>query len=319
MASQKAKKTFKTSLYKSLVCGRPDATLFEKAVAIGIHGFEASKLDITAAEARSLRNLADNYGVRVHSSMQRAKFNSPDETEREQSFQAFSNAIRVASAYGQDTILCVPARIKDTGPRPWEFRLEFDPGTCHLTRVVEGDNAPYREYMTQHNEATDMALKYIERLIPVAASEGVTICLENVWNNLWVCPKLIAAVIDHFNCRWIKSYYDLGNHVKYYRVEEGLRTLGAGRIAKLHIKDFTTDRNEQYGGRFVPIGRGEIDWISVRDVLEEIGFNGWITVEDIPFYTDAEFSRILQAFFEGKLTKAEALSIRNDEYPRKKK
>ncbi|MDO5567208.1 MAG: sugar phosphate isomerase/epimerase family protein, partial [Planctomycetia bacterium] len=313
------KKKFKTSLYKSLICARPTEALFEETAKIGIQGLETRVLDVTVPEARVFRNTADKYGVRVHSLMQGGMFNSADEAAREKAIETCTNAIKVASAYGQDTVLCVPARIQDIGPKPWDFHIEFDPGTCHVTRVVEGDNTPYKEYIRQQNEATDMVFKYVERLIPVAAYEGITFCLENVWNNLWVCPKLIAAVIDHFDCRWIKAYYDLGNHVKYYRVEDGLKTLGAKRIAKLHIKDFIVDRQMPRGGQFVPIGRGDINWISIRDTLEEIGFSGWVTVEDVGFYSNAEFSQILQAFFDGKLTKDYALSVRGGEYPPKKK
>lgn len=319
MASGTEKKKYKTSLYKSLICARPNEALFEGAAKIGVQGFETRVLDVTPPEARAFRNVADKYGIRVHSLMQGAKFNDPDEAVREESLKACIDAIKVSSAYGQDTVLCVPARIKNIGPKPQDFNIEFDPATCHVTRVVQGDNTPYREYIRQQNEATDLVFKYVERIIPVAAYEGVTFCLENVWNNLWVCPKLIAAVIDHFDCRWIKAYYDLGNHVKYYPVEDGLKALGAGRIAKLHIKDFIVDREVPLGGRFVPIGRGDINWISIRNTLEEIGFNGWVTVEDVSFYTNEEFVRILQSFFDGQLTKDFALSVRGGAYPVKKK
>jgi sugar phosphate isomerase/epimerase len=41
----------------------------------------------------------------------------------------------------------------------------------------------------------------------------------------------------------------------------------------------------------VPIGKGSIDWVSVRKTIEEIGYNGWVTIES-GGYTDGEHSAL---------------------------
>ena len=53
------------------------------------------------------------------------------------------------------------------------------------------------------------------------------------------------------------------------------------------------------GGDFVPIGKGSIDWKSVRNVIEEVEYNGFVTVESGGF-TDAEHAKIFENFFAGK-------------------
>ena len=40
-------------------------------------------------------------------------------------------------------------------PRAWEFQIEFDDKTGHISKVVYGDNTPYAEYIKAHNHATD--------------------------------------------------------------------------------------------------------------------------------------------------------------------
>lgn len=45
------------------------------------------------------------------------------------------------------------------------------------------------------------------------------------------------------------------------------------RIEYVHIKDLDAD------GRFVPLGRGELDVGGVLGVLRDAGFDGWVTVE----------------------------------------
>lgn len=49
----------------------------------------------------------------------------------------------------------------------------------------------------------------------------------------------------------------------------------------------------------MPIGQGSIDWKSVREVIEEIGYNGWVTIES-GGYSDAEHSALMDRFFAGQ-------------------
>ncbi|MBR5626881.1 MAG: sugar phosphate isomerase/epimerase, partial [Thermoguttaceae bacterium] len=175
--------------------------------------------------------------------------------------------------------------------------VKFD-SDCLVSEVVEGDNTPFKEYIDLQNNATIQVRKCLEKLIPVAAYEGITIGVENVWNNLWCTPDFYAAFVSSFDNRWIKSYFDMGNHVKYAPTEEWIRAL-RGQITKLHIKDFAVDKNAPAGGTFVPIGKGDIKWQQVRDTLEEIGCSSWVTLESDGF-TDEEHLQIFKDFFAGK-------------------
>ena len=162
-------------------------------------------------------------------------------------------------------------------PKPWEFDLQFDEKTAHVTQVVAGDNEPFKKYIETQNRATDLSRDALQQLISVAEENGVIIAVENVWNNLWVKPDLFAAFLRSCDSPWIQAYFDIGNHVKYAPPEEWIRTLG-DLIVKCHVKDFKLNANRQ-GGKFVNIREGSVDWPKVIQALDAIKYNGWMTIE----------------------------------------
>jgi len=180
-------------------------------------------------------------------------------------------------------------------PEPWNFDIDFDPQTLVIKTVAEGDNAPYADYIAAHNAATEVSIRAIESLIPTAAKEGVRIALENVWNNLWSTPKFFAAFCKYFDNPWVGCYFDLGNHTRYARCEEWIKELGHC-IVKLHIKGYkvTEVRGKLGGGPgdWSRIDQASIDWKSVRRLLAEKRYNGWMTIEE-GGATDEEYSKML--------------------------
>jgi hexulose-6-phosphate isomerase len=291
---------FKTQLYKALIAPLADDATCERLAKAGFAGVELSDKKATPEQAVQGRLTAEKHGIKIHSFMGGwAEFNAPDEAVRRQSIEDVKRMIRLASAYGASTILLVPCRVGGVPmPAPSQFKIAFDPATLAVQSVVEGDNAPFAAYMAAQNQATERSRRAVEELIPVAAREGVIIALENVWNNLWVQPAFAAAFVRSFDCPWIRAYFDLGNHVRYAPVEEWLRTFNRA-IVKMHIKDFKIDRAKKNDGDFVPIGKGSIDWKSVRGAIDEIGYNGWVSIESGGF-TDTEHSALMDRFFAGQ-------------------
>jgi len=211
--------------------------------------------------------------------------------------------IRVTAAYGADAILLVPCRVDGRMPKPSQFNIDFDPATLRVKTVAEGDNAPFADYIAAHNRATKLSRAAVEELIPVAIENGITIALENVWNNLWVLPDFAAAFVKSFKHERVQAYLDLGNNVRYAPTEQWLRAMGP-LLVKLHIKDFKIDREKEREGEFVPIGKGSIDWVSVRKVIDEVGYNGWVSIECGGYKPDdehsAKYSALMDRFFAGQ-------------------
>ena len=268
---------FKTKLHKALIRGLPNEGVLKPLKDAGFEGIECGSWDVKPDDAKAARDAAEKLGMRIHSVLRGwVNFNNPQRTPGE--LASVETALRTAGAYGADAVLLVPCR---TGgmpmPQPWEFDIAFDEKTGHVTRVVKGDNAKFQKYIDVQNQATDMTREALKKLIPAAEKTGVVIALENVWNNLWVKPDLFAHFIASFQSPWVKAYFDIGNHVKYAPPEQWIKALGKN-IAKCHVKDFKLNDNGQ-GGRFVDIRDGSIDWTVVRKALDDVGYNGWMTIE----------------------------------------
>ena len=75
-------------------------------------------------------------------------------------------------------------------------------------------------------------------------------------------------------------------------------------MVKLHLKEFRVDpesENTSFEG-FVPLGTGTIDWQAVRQTLEEVGYNGWVSYEEEcqTDYTPADYGRMMDRWFAGQ-------------------
>lgn len=131
-----------------------------------------------------------------------------------------------------------------------------------------------------HGHVWTRSIEQIRKALPTASKLGVRILIENVWNNFLYDPKgdnnqsasLLAAYLDEINSPWVGSYFDIGNHQRFGKPAEWIRTLG-DRIVKLDVKDWGVSNG------FCKIGDGDVDWADVRRALDEIGYTGWATAE----------------------------------------
>jgi len=281
--------SFKTKIRKAKIIANPEEGMLRDLKAAGFDGVEVGTI-MNEERAKRARELIEGAGLKVHSVLRGwAEFNHDDPAKVDASREVSELALRTAHWLGADAVLMVPCRVgggragtpgADLNiPQPWEFDIDFDEKTGHVRRVVKGDNAPFARYIAAQNRATDTSKEQVRKLIPLAEQLNVIIALENVWNNLWVRPNLYQNFVGSFNHPFVKAYYDVGNHVKYLvPVHEWIRTLGP-LIKKIHIKDYAL-APDNHSGKFVHLRDGSIDWPKMRQALEDIGYNGWITVED---------------------------------------
>ncbi|MBE3097201.1 MAG: sugar phosphate isomerase/epimerase [Planctomycetes bacterium] len=271
---------FKTKLYKAMI-GKPTEDYLKKLKAAGFDGIETNAWSATPDEAKACREVAEKLGTKIHAVLRGwMAFNSTDPATVAKSIAETETALRAAQGYGADAILLVPCRIggKDMAmPEAWEFQLEFDEKTGHLSKVAAGDNARYKAYIDAHNQAVDGSIAAVRKLIPVAEQTKVVIALENVWNNLWVKPAYFKSFVASFANPWVKAYFDIGNHVKYAPAEEWIKALGP-LLAKCHVKDFKLNP-DGHGGKFIDIRDGSVNWPVVRKALDDVGYSGWMTIE----------------------------------------
>jgi len=288
---------WKTELKKALI-GKPTEPTLSSWKAAGFDGIESNDRRATPEAAAQARKVAERLGMEIHSVLYGwANFNKEDQFEAD--VASVAAALESCGAAGAEALLLVPCRIGGMAmPNPWEFVIEFNQSCGHVQKVVEGDNAPYADYIQAHNQAIDASRRAVEQLIPAAEKAGVVIALENVWNNLWVKPAIFANFIASFDSPSVQCYFDIGNHVKYAPPEEWIRTLGE-LIVRCHVKDFQLNP-DGHGGRFVDIRDGSVDWPAVRKELDAIGYSGWMTIEGSGGLALEEKSERLELILAGK-------------------
>ena len=182
----------------------------------------------------------------------------PNPAARAAGLEGLLQGLRDAKAYGASSVLLVPAVVKK--------------------------DVPYADAYTR-------SVAEITKAIPLAESLGVTIAIENVWNQFLMSPLEAAAYVDAFKTPIVRWHFDAGNIVNTGWPEHWIRTLGP-RIAKVHIKEFSRkvrDEKGPYAGFRVDLFEGDCDWPKVMAAFDDVGYNGWMIAEQYrpPGFEDA--------------------------------
>jgi L-ribulose-5-phosphate 3-epimerase len=219
-----------------------DEDKFKLAKKCGFDGIEGSPMSDLEA-ARRLGNLARQAGVPIHSIVRGgwdAPFSDPDPKVIDKGFKTMEVALRSAKALGADTVLLVPAIVKED---------------------------------VSYEQAYKRSQKHIKKILPLAKELGVVIAVENVWNKFLLSPLEFARYVDEFESPWLKAYFDIGNVILFGYSQDWIRTLG-DRIVKIHLKDF-----KRSGYKWTNLLDGDVNWPQVRRALDEIGYDGYLTTE----------------------------------------
>jgi L-ribulose-5-phosphate 3-epimerase len=199
------------------------------------------------------RDAVRESGVFVHNAINHAhwehRLTSEKEAERDQGRANIEHCIRVSHAVGGSGVLIVVGRGAD-GP----------------AEVIE-----------------ERCRQEIRKLLPLAASLGQMILIENVWNQMMYdhdappeqTPERFIRFVDSFNSAWVGMYYDVGNHWKYGRPGDWIRAFGR-RCVKMDAKGFSRAKNTWAD---ITSADDDLPWADVRKALDEIGFTGWATAE----------------------------------------
>ena len=238
-----------------MIPGKADGKRLELADRLSIAaraGFDGVDLDQAAQYTpEEARDAVRQSGVFVHNAINHAhwrlRLTSADDGERARGRANVEHCIRVSHAAGGSGVLIVVGRGGD-GPAD----------------VVE-----------------ERCRQEIKKMIPLAASLGQMILIENVWNQMFYdhdappeqSAEPFVKFVDSFDSPWVAMYYDIGNHWKYGQPGDWIRAFGR-RCVKVDVKDFSRAENG-----FRDIGEGDLPWEQVRKALAEIGFSGWATAE----------------------------------------
>jgi L-ribulose-5-phosphate 3-epimerase len=226
-------------------------TIMEKFQAAKAAGFEGVEL-VSHLDRNEVLKARDATGLIIPSvcNAKHWKFplSDPDPKIREEGVAALKVSLEDAGAFGADTVLLVPGRVSE---------------------------------IVSYDECWDRSVKEIKKVIPLAEKLKVKIAVENVWNNFLLSPVEAVSYLDEFKTSYIGFYFDCGNVLIYGWPEQWIRILGK-RLSKVHIKEFSRKIAEKQGnsaGFGVKLLEGDVNWSAVMKALDDIGYNGWTTVE----------------------------------------
>jgi hexulose-6-phosphate isomerase len=243
-------------IYKSIKFGMfsEEVSYREKFEVLKELGFDGVELDNPFVQNKEEAIAASRaVGLPIHGVVDPihwgTRLSDPDASVRAQALDGLKRAIKDSHTLGGSSVLLVPGKVAD-------------------------------EKNENQQQVWDRTIVGIRAALPLASRLGIHILIENVWNGF--CYKhngpdnqtadQLARYIDAIDSPWVGVYFDIGNHRKYGKPEEWIRTLGK-RIVKLDIKDWGKKNN------FCKIGDGDVDWDAVRAALRETRFTGWSTAE----------------------------------------
>jgi sugar phosphate isomerase/epimerase len=173
----------------------------------------------------------------------------------------------------------------------------FDAPAPRTCRVLSGQRRPE----ISEDDGVAMVVECIEALLPYAAERGVILVMENHYkDNYWTYPEfaqrlpVFARIVEAVDSPYFGVNYDPSNAI--LAGDDPLVVLDAvkTRVVSMHASDrglqpgYTLDdlRAQEEGVGYAAILRhGEIgtglnDFPTIFRVLREVGFDGWVSIED---------------------------------------
>lgn len=253
-------------------------SLREKMELAGDAGFEGIELSITKEgelninsspeELKRIKKSVRETGIIINSlacSLNwQCSLTSDIEEIRKRAKENILRQIEIASELEVDAILALPGFVgldfKSTDLFKDPNEIDFFPGS----EVIEYDFAWER------------AVSAFIELGRKAEENGVTICIENIWNKFLLSPIEMKLFIEQVSSNYVRVYFDTGNCMLYGYPEHWIKVLGH-LIKRVHFKDFRRGVSSLVG--FVDLLTGDVDFVKVVNQLESAGYDGWVTAE----------------------------------------
>ncbi len=178
---------------------------------------------------------------------------------------------------------------QDESPQEREERMDKMKRSVVITSLLGCDNLVIHPIMPcgiedlkygKQQETWDLNVEFFKSLLAFAKQYGITICLENMPMPYFsiATPEKTLEFVKEINDDYFKICLDTG-HVSIFpelSVGNEIRKLG-NYIMVLHIHDNMGERDSH----LYPT-KGIIDWTEFVNALEEIGYDGVLSLETTP-------------------------------------
>jgi len=132
---------------------------------------------------------------------------------------------------------------------------------------------------SSNNDQLELFAQGINDVIPIAEKNNVKLLIEPEPELLIEKSSEFINFISRFESKYLGLNFDIGH---FFCVNEEpaelIKTL-ADYISHIHLEDISKDRVHKH---LIP-GEGVIDFNSIFKAIEEIGYDGYITVELYPY------------------------------------
>ena len=243
----------------------PISGAIDEAKAAGFEGIElcigpegALSTSTSQAECEDIRAMADNNGLVLQTlaSGMSWGFNptSNDEGTRNKGIELHAAALQRAAWLGCDAMLFVPGVVA----------------------------SPISQDTIRYDIAIERSREACKRLLSVAESVGVDLCIENVWNGLLYSPVEMCNFVDSFASKRFGVYFDVGNVLGYHQHPPHWIELLGGRIKRVHVKDYKLNFDWSGCFSFCELLQGDVPWEPTIAALRKIGYDKTLVAEMLP-------------------------------------
>jgi sugar phosphate isomerase/epimerase len=147
--------------------------------------------------------------------------------------------------------------------------------------------APKYDGSENYNDLLDTATEGYARIENLAKDFKVRATVEIHHGSICSSSSLAYMLVSNFDPDWIGVISDPGNmaHEGYENWQLGLEILGP-YLSHVHVKNAAWVCGTDEGGRpewtvgQAPLREGCVDWKSVIKALDNVGFSGWLSLED---------------------------------------
>lgn len=148
--------------------------------------------------------------------------------------------------------------------------------SVHPPFFATGDDAPVKI----SSKARSRFLKLLKAEVDFASHNGIKVALESFCYPPFIFQDLedFAQFVGEFSSKKLGVLLDAG-HVYQMGIDlkKAVRTF-EGRLLDVHVHDATRDR-DFLKATHLPIGKGDFSFPELLNLLHEVDYDGWLTLE----------------------------------------
>jgi len=229
----------------------------------GLEMYHGSLLNLEQGYLSEIRSAHDEAGLLCPMFCASPDFTSPDPAHRKAEMERQRGMIAAAAALGA--------------------------GYC---RVLSGQRRPE----VPIRDGIACVVECIEGLLPFAGERGIVLVMENHFkDNYWTWPEfaqkmdVFCAIVNRIESPWFGVNFDPSNTLLAGEDPLALLERVKRRVVTMHASDRRPRPDVQLGPEGITdytqlvhgeVGTGLIDYDAIFATLRNVGFDGWVSIED---------------------------------------